>query len=80
MKCEVREGVTVTSAAYEIVIKGRLSEPLADLIDGFRVTKVERGNTHLVGTVPDQTKLQGILTIFGNLNIELVSVNPVSGK
>ena len=72
------EGVTVTSEAYEIVIKGRLSEPLADLIDGFHVTKVERGKTHLVGTVPDQAKLQGILTIFGNLNIELVSVNPVS--
>jgi hypothetical protein len=77
---EAWEGSTVTSESFEIVIKGTLSEPVADLIDGFEISKVEHGETHLVGLVPDQTKLQGILTIFGNLNIELVSVNPVSGN
>lgn len=65
------------SERFEIVIKGTLSPPVAELIDGFRVSKVDRGETHLVGRVPDQTRLQGILTLFGNLNIALVSVNPI---
>ena len=67
----------MTSEPFEIVIKGTLSDPVAELIDGFRISKVERGETHLIGAVPDQARLQGILTIFGNLNIELVSVNPI---
>ena len=39
------------------------------LIEGFAVTEVEHGRTHLVGDVPDQARLQGILAIFGNLNM-----------
>lgn len=73
----MREDSTVSDATFEIVIKGTLSAPVAALIDGFRVCRVERGRTHLVGLVPDQSRLQGILTLFGTLNIELVSVNPV---
>ena len=67
----------MTSEPFEIVIRGTLSEPVLELIDGFEISKVERGETHLVGLVPDQSRLQGILTMFGNLNIELVSVNPL---
>lgn len=67
----------MTSEPFEIVIKGTLSDSLIELIDGFQISKVERGETHLVGLVPDQARLQGILALFGNLNIELVSVNPV---
>lgn len=74
-----REDSTVASEPYEIVIKGRLSDPVAELIEGFRVVKVEGDETHLVGLVPDQAKLQGILTLFANLNIELVSVNHIVG-
>ncbi|MCP2032658.1 hypothetical protein L1277_002768 [Okibacterium sp. HSC-33S16] len=65
----------MTSEPFEIVIKGTLSDPVAELIDGFRISKVDHGETHLVGALPDQAKLQGILALFGNLNIELVSVN-----
>lgn len=65
------------SERFEIVIKGTLSPPVVELIDGFRVSKIEGGETHLIGHVPDQTRLQGILTLFGNLNITLVSVNPI---
>ena len=70
----------MTKELFEIVIKGTLSPPVAELIDGFRISRVDRGETHLVGVVPDQTKLQGILSLFGNLNIELVSVNPIEGQ
>ncbi len=61
----------------EIVIKGTLSPSVAELIEGFWISQVDGGETHLVGHVPDQTRLQGILTLFGNLNITLVSVNPI---
>lgn len=61
----------------EIVIEGTLSEALDEVIDDFRVDHVENGRTHLVGPVPDQVRLQGILTLFSSLNIHLVSVNPV---
>jgi hypothetical protein len=68
----------VNAAIVEIVIKGRLSDPVAALIEGFRVSCVDRGETNLVGPVLDQAKLQGILTLFANLNIDLISVNPLS--
>ena len=71
------KGLGVTNEPFEIVIKGTLSDSLMELMDGFHISSVERGETHLVGLVPDQARLQGILTLFGNLNIELVSVNPV---
>jgi hypothetical protein len=72
------EGSTVAAATFEIVIKGTLSDPVAALIDGFHVELIERGRTHLVGPVPDQARLQGILSLFGTLNIELISLNPVA--
>ena len=68
----------MAAATFEIVIRGTLSDPVAALIDGFSVSRVERGRTHLVGPVPDQARLQGILTLFGTLNIELISVNPIA--
>lgn len=70
----------MAGATFEIVIKGTLSDSVAALIDGFTVIGVDHGNTHLVGPVPDQARLQGVLTVFANLNIELVSVNPVAER
>lgn len=62
---------------YEIVVNTNLSEPVVALIDGFQISRIEHGLTYLVGLVPDQAKLRGILLFFGNLNIEIVSVNPL---
>lgn len=67
----------MADATFEIVIRGTLSDSVAALIDGFTVSQVEHGNTHLIGPVPDQARLQGVLTLFARLNIELVSVNRV---
>lgn len=65
------------SKRIEIVVKGRLSPTLIAAIDGFEVSHCERGVTHLVGWVPDQSGLHSTLGLLGDLNIELVSVNPV---
>ncbi|HEY2556771.1 MAG TPA: hypothetical protein VGI08_06670 [Diaminobutyricibacter sp.] len=63
---------------YEIVIRGTLSPALLAAFPGFDVKEVEQGFTHLVGTVPDQARLHGLLDTVASLNIELVSVNPLS--
>jgi hypothetical protein len=52
---------------FEVVVRGRLSPTLVTALKGFDVSRCTDGLTHLVGPVPDQ----------GQLNIELVSVNPV---
>ncbi len=62
---------------YEIVVKGRLSPTLAAAIKGFDVSRCDQGLTHLVGWVSDQARLHGTLELLRDLNIELVSVNPV---
>jgi hypothetical protein len=46
-------------------------------MDGFEVSRCEQGLTHLVGWVPDQARLHGTLEMLRDLNIELVSVNPM---
>ena len=44
---------------------------------GFDVSHCTDGLTHLVGPVPDQAKIHALFSTLRDLNIELVSVNPV---
>lgn len=67
----------MNAATFEIVVKGRLSPTLIAAMDGFEVSRCDLGLTHLVGWVPDQSRLHGTLERLRDLNIELVSVNPV---
>ncbi len=62
---------------FEIVVKGRLSPTLIAAIEGFEVSRCDHGETHLVGWVPDQARLHSRLELLRDLNIELVSVNPM---
>jgi hypothetical protein len=62
---------------FEIVVKGRLSPTLTAAIKGFDVSQCDHGLTHLIGWVSDQARLHGALELLRDLNIDLVSVNPV---
>lgn len=62
---------------YEIKIKGRLDEQWADWFDPLVLQYTVEGDTILVGPVPDQAALQGVLVNLGNLNLELISVNRI---
>lgn len=62
---------------FEIVVSGTLSPPLIAALDGFAVDRVEDGQTYLVGRVPDQARLVGVLDMLRDLTIELVSVKPI---
>ena len=67
----------MTVEEFEIVVRGRLSPALVAALDGFDVSHCTDGLTHLVGPVPDQARIHGVFQILRDLNIELLSVNPV---
>ena len=67
----------MNAGSFEIVVKGRLSPTLIAAMDGFEVKRCDLGLTHLVGWVPDQARLHSTLELLRDLNIELVSVNPM---
>jgi len=71
------ERAALNAGSFEIVVKGRLSPTLIAAMDGFEVSRCDLGLTHLVGWVPDQARLHSALERLRDLNIELVSVNPV---
>lgn len=61
----------------ELVVRGRLSPELVLALDGFAVTTDERGLSRIIGQVVDQSRLLGLLDMFDDLHIEVVSLNPV---
>ena len=62
---------------FEIVVQGNLGPTVVAALEGFSVSRVERGMTYLVGWVPDQARLHSVLAVLQDLNIKLASVNPV---
>ncbi len=71
------DSVPSTGITYEIRIKGRLSEQWSQWFDGLTILNLENGEGILRGKVIDQAALQGILTRIGDLNLTLISVNPI---
>lgn len=66
------------SRTYEVIVRGRLSPALVAAFEGFEAADFDQGLTHLVGLVPDQAVLHRLFRVLNDLNIELVSVNPVT--
>lgn len=68
---------------FKVVVKGTLSLALLGAIakaEGFTASNVEFADgstTCLMGWVPDQARLHSLIQMFADLNIELVSVNPM---
>lgn len=66
------------SQVVEILIRGTLGPDLVAALDGFTVTAAPGGCTSVLGRIPDQSKLLGLLEMLDTLHVEVVSVNPVS--
>ncbi len=62
---------------YRIRVKGCLDPAWSDWFDGFSLTSLEN-ETILIGTVPDQAALLGILTKISDLGLLLITVSEVS--
>ncbi len=57
-----------------ITIKGHLDTRWSDWFDGLAITNLENGETALLGHLPDQAALHGVLTKVRDLRLSLVSV------
>jgi hypothetical protein len=61
-----------------IVLKGRISPEVAGALDGFAIDTGEAGTTTVTGSVPDQARLLGLLAMFDDLHIQVISMNPAA--
>ena len=64
------------TTAYEIVVRGRLGERLAQDI-GAKCFELRPDRTLLVVEIIDQSHLHGVLDRLRDLNVEIDRVNPV---
>jgi hypothetical protein len=67
----------VSIHTFEVVVRGRLSSALLLAFCDFEAAHSDGGLTHLTGQVADQEGLYRLFRQLRDLNIELVSVNPV---
>ncbi len=61
---------------YQIKVQGRLDESWSGWFDRLVIT-VEGNTTTLTGAVVDQAALRGLLSRLWDLNLALISVNPI---
>lgn len=66
---------------YEICVRGNLDQMWADWFNDLAIqtTVAADGSpiTKLIGPIPDQSALAGILLQLNDINMPLISVNPV---
>jgi hypothetical protein len=66
----------VTPAAYEIRIKGRLSDALSGAFEDFTAT-VRPAETVMRGELRDQSELHGVIDQIQLLGLELIEVRQI---
>ena len=64
---------TLDNSVYEICVKGRLTGHWLRRFDSMRF-EYREGNTYIIGPVPDQPALEGMLITIGDLGLILQSV------
>ena len=57
-----------------ITVKGHLDQRWSEWFDGLTITNRENGEAALVGDLPDQAALHGVLTKVRDLGLTLVLV------
>lgn len=68
------------NATYEIRITGHLEDRWAEWFEPMMVQADEDGTSILVGCLPDQTALHGILLKIRNMNLKIISVRQIDEK
>lgn len=71
--CGRQTGLEVSTARYEIRVRGALSETLLLAFPGF-TAKISDGQTRLEGILPDQSALHGTLSQIEALGLQLLLV------
>ena len=62
---------------FEIQVKGHLNSQWSDWLEGLQMKLLDNGEMILTGHLVDQAALMGVLNRLYNLNLTLLSVNPV---
>ena len=65
---------------YEIRIEGLVDELWTDWFNGMAITYVDNRETILLGELPDQTALHGVLDRIRDLGLDLISVKRIDRK
>jgi len=65
---------------YEIRIQETLSQDRSEWFEGMEIRVEPEGPTVLRGAVADQAALHGLLARLRDLNLTLISVNPVESE
>ncbi len=76
-KQQKQPGQSPFGRCYEICIEGKLDSSWAEWFEGLDLKDCGEKCTKLVGRIPDQAALLGILNKLCGLNIPVVSVNEV---
>ncbi len=58
----------------EIRVEGRIDKTWSEWFEGFTLTYTEQNETLIIGDVPDQAALYGMITRLRDLGLTLVSV------
>jgi hypothetical protein len=66
-----------TSEIYEIKIQGHLDTQWSEWFYSLTITHEPDGTTTLYGPLPDQIVLHSVLDRIRDMNLQLISVNPV---
>jgi len=64
---------------YEFVLGARLDPSWSTWFDGLQLQSTLDGHTRLVGEVPDQAALHGLLARIRDLGIELLGLSRLDG-
>jgi hypothetical protein len=62
---------------YRICVRGHFDLTWSDWFDGFSIHHADSGETVLLGPIPDQSALYGVLITLCNLGMSLISLNLV---
>jgi len=74
MKVQANRNWTVVAVDCEIRVRGTLTGDWSAWFAGLRQQSDAPGETTLVGSLPDQAALFGVLALIRNLNLQLISV------
>jgi hypothetical protein len=59
---------------YQIRLEGHVDLDWSDWFEGARVEYTPEGETHLIGSLPDQSALHGVLMRIRDLGLTLIEV------
>lgn len=63
---------------YEFRVRGHLDQHWSDWLDGLTIGHDADGTTYLLGDVPDQAALHGVIARLRDIGAELIAVFPAA--